>query len=195
VENSSGELTKASLRRSLLSQRQALSPDVWQASSRAICRHIESSQLFTGAKTILGYLSHRQEPDLDPLFSRTSIQWGFPRCDGDALVWHGCNPNLPEQIQIGAYGIREPQADLPQFTAPEVDLILVPAVGCDRRGYRLGYGGGFYDRLFAQPEWRSIPAIGIVFAAALLPVLPIDAWDLPLTGICTEKGLFLPSRA
>jgi 5-formyltetrahydrofolate cyclo-ligase len=195
VENSSGELTKADLRRSLLFQRQALPPDVWQASSQAICGHIEASQLFAGAKTVLGYLSHRQEPDLQTLYTNTQLRWGFPRCDGDALVWHCCNPNLPGQIQIGAYGIREPQADLPQLTAAEVDLILVPAVGCDRRGYRLGYGGGFYDRLFAQPEWGSIPAIGIVFAAAFLPVLPTDVWDLPLNAICTERGLFLSSQA
>jgi 5-formyltetrahydrofolate cyclo-ligase len=193
VENSTGELTKASLRRSLLSQRQALSSDVWQASSQAICRHIASSQLFAGAKTVLGYLSHRQEPDLQKLYTNTQLRWGFPRCDGDALVWHCCNPNLPQQIQIGAYGIREPQADLPQLTAAEVDLILVPAVSCDRRGYRLGYGGGFYDRLFAQLEWQSIPAIAIVFAADLLPILPIDPWDHPLTAVCTEQGLFLPS--
>ncbi len=192
MENSSSELTKAELRRSLLSQRQALPSEVWQAKSQEICHHLLGCDLFKPAKTVLGYLSHRQEPDLRSLFN-TPIRWGLPRCQGTELIWHRCNPNHPESLQAGAYGIREPLADLPQLTAAQVDLILVPAVACDRQGYRLGYGGGFYDQLFAQPEWQAIPAIAIVFAAALLPSLPTDPWDHPLTAICTEQGLFLPS--
>jgi len=72
-----------------------------------------------------------------------------------------------------------------------VDLMLVPAVACDVRGYRLGYGGGYYDRLFSQPQWQQVPAIGIVFEYARLPSLPKDVWDRPMTGICSESGLFL----
>lgn len=72
-----------------------------------------------------------------------------------------------------------------------VDLLLVPAVACDRRGYRLGYGGGFYDRLLSSPEWADKTAIAIVFDFAQLPSLPNDPWDQRLVGVCTESGLFL----
>jgi 5-formyltetrahydrofolate cyclo-ligase len=77
------------------------------------------------------------------------------------------------------------------LTPSAVDLILVPAIACDVQGYRLGYGGGFYDRLLSTPAWRAKPTIGIVFEFARLPQLPVDPWDRPLQGICTESGLFL----
>jgi 5-formyltetrahydrofolate cyclo-ligase len=190
VENQSGTSTKTQLRRSLLAQRQALSPLLWQQKSQALCSHLQNSQLFNSAKTVLAYLSHRQEPDLQPLFRNSATQWGLPRCQGKQLIWHCCSPLDPRSLLPGAYGIWEPRPDLPELTAAEVDLILVPAVGCDLRGYRLGYGGGFYDRLLSQPEWRSVPAIGIVFAAAYLDKLPIDSWDQTLKAICTETGFF-----
>jgi 5-formyltetrahydrofolate cyclo-ligase len=91
-------------------------------------------------------------------------------------------------LQSGAFGILEPAADWPQLVVSEVDLILVPCLGCDRAGYRLGYGGGFYDRLLADPDWAQIPTIGITFSPMWVETLPIDLWDRPLDRICTELG-------
>lgn len=68
--------------------------------------------------------------------------------------------------------------------------MLIPAVACDRRGYRLGYGGGFYDRLLSQPDWQTIPTIGIVFHHSYLPQLPADSWDRPLQAVCTDQAFY-----
>jgi 5-formyltetrahydrofolate cyclo-ligase len=84
----------------------------------------------------------------------------------------------------------EPLPTAPLINAEDVDLILVPSVACDRLGYRLGYGGGFYDRLLTNSAWSTKKTIGITFDFACLPRLPIDAWDRPLTAVCTEAGLF-----
>ncbi|MGB7485776.1 MAG: 5-formyltetrahydrofolate cyclo-ligase, partial [Phormidesmis sp.] len=66
-----------------------------------------------------------------------------------------------------------------------------PCVACDINGYRLGYGGGFYDRMLSDRTWQNKTTLGIVFEYARLPTVPRDNWDVPLDGICTESGLFL----
>jgi 5-formyltetrahydrofolate cyclo-ligase len=185
------QLDKRSLRRSLLSARSAIPADRWQQASEQLSYQLSQTSAIQTAKTVLAYFSTRCEPDLSALFAQQrSLAWGFPRCQGKVLFWHQCDPFDSTQHQSGAYGITEPAEQCPQLSAKEVDLILVPAVACDRDGYRLGYGGGFYDRLFSQPDWAQVPTIGIVFESAFLPQLPHDPWDRSLTAVCTEQGLY-----
>jgi 5-formyltetrahydrofolate cyclo-ligase len=155
-------LTKPKLRKSLLNTRKSLSASEWKQKSEILCNHLHNSPQFTKAKTILAYFSFRQEPDLSPLFLTPHL-WGFPRCVGKDLSWHVWQPG--DVLHTGAYGILEPQPDAPKIDHSEVDLILVPAVGCDVRGYRLGYGGGYYDRMLSLPEWESKITIATIHAS------------------------------
>lgn len=180
-------MNKAELRRSLLQTRTSLKPEVWKASSDRICAQLRSTIKFTQAQTVLAYFSFRQEPDLSSLWTLGKT-WGFPRCVGKDLQWHRWS--LGESLQAGAFGILEPEIEAPVLTAADVDLILVPCVACDFQGYRLGYGGGFYDRLLSSPDWDRIPTIGVVFEFARLDYLPIDPWDQPLGSVCTDRGLY-----
>jgi 5-formyltetrahydrofolate cyclo-ligase len=181
---------KKDLRSHLLQQRQAIAPSDWQTKNEAICQHLSQSKVYQSAQVILAYLSTRQEPDLSLLWTDNLLPkcWGLPRCVGRDLAWHLCEPSNLAKFQVGAYGILEPIASLPILKPEEVDLILVPAVACDRHGFRLGYGGGFYDRLLSQPQWIGKPTIGIVFEFAYLEQLPSDPWDYPLQSVCTEAG-------
>ncbi len=187
-------MEKAELRRSLIKRRQSMSVAEWKLYSDRICTYITTSPLFTQAKTILAYFSFRQEPEISPLFADISFdedtqmtkRWGFPRCVGDSLSWHLYNK---DSLQKSVYGIIEPHADAPIIKPGEVDLMIIPCVACDYQGYRLGYGGGYYDRLLSSPEWATKPTIGIVFDFAYLPHLPIEPWDQPLQNVCTEMGL------
>jgi len=184
--NSLGQ-EKRHLRRQFLAQRLALDPQVWRDRSGAICDRLMQLEILEQATTILAYVSHRQEPDPLPLMAspwgQTKI-WGLPSCEGTRLIWHQWGTGEP--LVSGAFGIREPLPDAPLIDRDRVDAILVPLVAGDRAGYRLGYGGGFYDRLLADPNWRRPPAIGLAFDFALVDHLPRESWDQPLQGIVTE---------
>lgn len=169
-----------------------MSHSAWRQASDRLCHHLSAWSIFTQAQTILAYVSVRQEPDVLSLVQPTQ-QWGLPRCVNQVLVWHQWTPAAP--LSANAYGIPEPSPDAPLISPEKVDLILVPAIACDQQGYRLGYGGGFYDRMLQSPVWAAKPTIGIVFEQGRLPSLPRDPWDQPLTGLCTEMGLFLVDRA
>ncbi|MGF1513722.1 MAG: 5-formyltetrahydrofolate cyclo-ligase [Elainellaceae cyanobacterium] len=185
------QLDKKELRQRLLAQRCSLSRTQWRQKSDRLCHQLRSSGLLAAPpKTVLAYFSIRQEPDLSPLFDPASgldCRWGFPRCAGKALHWYAWSSG--DALETNRYGIAEPCSNMPKIEAAEVDLILVPAIACDIRGCRLGYGGGFYDRLLARPDWGRVPTVGIVFAEALLPHVPVDAWDRPLQKVCTDEKL------
>nr|WP_199311972.1 5-formyltetrahydrofolate cyclo-ligase [Phormidium tenue] len=185
---------KSDLRRRLISARQSIPPQLWKQKSDRICAHLLNWSYFRQCRIILAYTSFRQEPDLSPLTAHHP-HWGLPRCvDKNQLTWHYWSANSRWPLRKGSYGIIEPHPKSPQVDLSLVDLVLVPAVACDVRGYRLGYGGGYYDRLLSQPPWQSIPTVGIVFEYARLPTLPKDVWDKPLAGVCSESGLFLGGK-
>jgi 5-formyltetrahydrofolate cyclo-ligase len=183
---------KSILRRQLLQQRRELAPELWREWSDRICIQLQNCPQFKRSNTILGYQSCNQEPDLSYLFSNSAKQWGLPRCVGKDLFWHCWQPQAP--LVTGAYGILEPSPQLPQLEPDMVDLMLVPAVAIDQSGYRLGYGGGYYDRLRANPLWQKVPTIGITFNFACVEILPIDPWDIRLDAVCTELELNIYSQ-
>lgn len=177
------QLDKSALRRAILQQRQSLSPAQWQVKSNQICDRLKSIILFQKAQTILAYFTVRQEPDLTPLFNLDK-NWAFPRCFGKSLVWHLWQPGT--ELNTGKYGILEPCENSTTVDPATADLILVPTVACDAQGYRLGYGGGFYDRLLSYEQNLNVPTIGIVFDFAYGVQLAKDPWDMKLNFVCTE---------
>ena len=178
------QIYKLTLRRSLLQQRQSLSLAEWQTKSNLICDRLKNLSVFKEAKTVLAYFSFKQEADLTALFALDK-NWGFPHCLDKSLSWHLWHPG--QSLSKGKYGIKEPQKEAPTITLKSADLILVPTVACDRQGYRLGYGGGYYDRLLNSTQCSNIPTIGITYDFAFLQQLPIDPWDQKLDCICTES--------
>ena len=93
-------------------------------------------------------------------------------------------------LVAGPHGTRHPGPDAPVV---EPDLVLVPLLAFDNRLYRLGYGGGYYDRtLESLRSRRQIKAIGLAFAGQQVDAVPHDDNDQRLDGVLTEKGLILP---
>lgn len=133
------------------------------------------------------------EPDWRPLLERwpealrQRLALPVVRCEGGIGrltygAWHPADPLLADGC-----GIPAPVAAAP-LQAHQLALLLVPALAMDQRGIRLGSGGGWYDRLRADPAWRQVPALAVLPAACLAPSLPADPWDVPFTGWLDETG-------
>lgn len=104
---------------------------------------------------------------------------------GVPLEFHAWSPTTP--MKIGHHRIAEPTSG--QVVIPE--LLLVPCVGFDADGYRLGYGGGYYDRtLAAWPGARKPVTVGIAYEACRTDALRREAHDIPLDLIVTEAGTY-----
>ncbi|MEB3331986.1 MAG: 5-formyltetrahydrofolate cyclo-ligase [Synechococcaceae cyanobacterium] len=104
-----------------------------------------------------------------------------------ALRYRAWEPGM--ELVPDRCGIPAPPAASAPLSAAELGLLLIPALAIDRRGIRLGSGGGWYDRLRSDPGWRAVPAIAVLPAACVREVLPVDPWDVPLDGWLDENGL------
>ena len=181
-------LTKEQLRRSLLNQRRKIPYAIWQQKSIELCDRLTNCQSFQQAQNILAFTNFRQEPDLSQLWQKFPDKtWGFSRCVEKELIWHQVAiADFESNMQSGVFGILEPHHDLPLMDLKKVDLILIPAIACDQQGYRLGYGGGFYDRWL--PNSSGVKA-GIIFDKFYLDKIPKDIWDVQLDVIVTDSQL------
>lgn len=137
-------------------------------------------------RALAGYMAMRTE--IDPLAAMLAHQG--PVCvpviiaAGQALRFREWSPGC--RMEMGAFG-----AEIPAEGAwIEPEVLIVPLVGFDARGYRLGYGGGFYDRtLQGLRAKRETLAVGFAFAAQELPEVPIDEFDQRLDVMVTEAGV------
>lgn len=107
---------------------------------------------------------------------RRNTAWCFPRCDGDALVF--CRVTSADQWGTGRFQIPEPTTEA--LDAEAIEWLIMPALGCDRRGIRLGQGGGFYDRFLAAHPALWPRTVALVDEAGLFTHLPRDSWDIPV---------------
>jgi len=178
-------MTKASLRRTLRARRAAVDQATWANLSEQITQRLSQLPDLLQAEQILVYMALEREVNLDTLLTLFPEKtWGIPRCVDSELAWHGFDPT---RLCPGPYGIREPDPTSPTLDPTASPLILVPTLGCDTRGYRLGYGGGYYDRFLARCPGPT--TLGVMTSHGWLTDLPVDPWDQPLDGVITEAGL------
>jgi 5-formyltetrahydrofolate cyclo-ligase len=96
---------------------------------------------------------------------------------------HGC-------LRRSALGLPQPVRNRPQRTARRLQLIVLPLLGFDGRGQRLGNGGGWYDRALAAPRQGRRPLlVGYAFANQEMDRIPAEPWDVRLDAVVTERGL------
>lgn len=174
---------KAALRRELLANRQAIAPEVRNAMNAAIARHVLAWRKAHPTGILGVYWPIRGEPDLREcyaLFAEQGTQLALPIVvDRDAplrfLSWQPGDAMIKD-----SFGVAIPASG----EEVQPDALLIPCVGFNEQRYRLGYGGGFYDRTLAQLP-RPV-TVGIAFECARAR-FDADAHDVPLDYLITEK--------
>ncbi|PID98730.1 5-formyltetrahydrofolate cyclo-ligase [Candidatus Saccharibacteria bacterium] len=158
---------KDALRRELLARRSSLRPREVKAASAQLAARVQSAADWSVVRSVHIYDSL---PHLGEVETRPIIDWLAAK-----------QPHVT--VTIGQ------AASNAVFPEEEFDVIFVPVVGFDREGFRLGMGGGWYDRwLAAQPQAQKI---GLAYAWAELPHLPHEAHDIPLDCVVTEKEVIV----
>jgi 5-formyltetrahydrofolate cyclo-ligase len=184
---------KAELRILAAQRRAAIPPAEAKAAALAIRDCVLSSELIPARATVSGYWPLAHECDPRPLLAALAAR-GRSLClpvvagRGQPLVFRHWSPG--DTLRRVAFGLSEPLPDAP-LAVPEV--LLVPLLAFDRRGYRLGHGAGYYDRTLAQlrAQTPSVRAIGIAFALQEVAAVPVLPHDQPLDAIATEREFIL----
>lgn len=165
---------KRDLRKLLLRQYRSVAPCDLSVAVRAL-------PAYAAAKTVALYFAGDFEVSVSGLLQDTDKTLLLPRCEGSGMVFCRYDGRLaPDRFGIPA-PLTGPWRDA-------IDLMVVPALAFDRRGCRLGRGGGFYDRALAGYTGESV---GVIRDAFVLDELPVEAHDKKVGFLVTEKGVYI----
>lgn len=192
-------LAKQQLRTELRARRRALNPTQQLQASMLLLRHLMKVPQFMRARNVALYIANDGEIDPEPIIRQL---WKMEkhcflpvlRPDKRKDLWFV--EYTPDALLTkNRFGIPEPDfRSQHRMSAQLLDVVLMPLVGFDRTGARLGMGGGFYDATFAfkQKKPSGKPAlIGLAHACQQVDSLATDTWDIPLFAIATDQEIIL----
>lgn len=182
-------LNKKQLRLQCRQARNSLTPIQQQQHAQAVKATLLALSFFQSAQLSVGVtLAFDGEVDLMPTMQalKNQHQLYLPRLKPDTtldfLPWQE-----QAEMQANVLGIPEPMGEQVIGIA-DLDVVLMPLVGVDKLGNRLGMGAGYYDKSLAQARQRPY-LIGVAHQCQQVESLPVDAWDIPLDALVTEQGL------
>ena len=179
-------MNKADMRRLLRARFEGA--DARAIQSRRICDHIKACAWYQQAGVIGAYIPMGHEADVSPVLQdalAAGKKLALPRC-GQAPEMSFCLVEHLEELCLGAYGLLEPDDDADIVSAEEIDLLLVPLEGIDRKGFRLGKGGGYYDRFLK--EWSGM-SMGCALSWQWVDAVPREPWDVQLRSCADAEGI------
>ena len=183
---------KRALRDALMAARDGLDPDFRALASLSILARIESLSSYRNARVVLLTLPFRSEWDAR-LLARSAIAAGktiaAPRVDASARMLRPSRiHDVDRDVEAGYRGIPEPRASCAAVPLDTIDWVLVPGVAFDAAGRRLGYGGGYYDRLLPLLPPAAQRVAG-AFEAQLIDRVPAAPHDVGVDCIVTERRM------
>jgi 5-formyltetrahydrofolate cyclo-ligase len=179
---------KLALRNRMRAVREALPSSACEARSAKIAKRLFALPELERAETILAFGSIRNEVRTQPGMQAAwaaGKRVALPRVLGDELLLHLVDS---ETVLVeGAFSVPEPPETAAQVEPGEVDFALVPALAVDPRGYRIGYGGGYYDRLI--PLLRNACTCAVAYDFQLISEVPELPFDVAVDLVVTDERL------
>ncbi len=182
-------MDKAELRHQLRNRLLAMPPEQRKEKSKRACRNLISTEQYQSASIIMLFLSLPHEVDTSEAILQA---WQLGKTIAVPKISWQQRHMIPVQISsletgfaTGAGGLRNPVAGVP-IPFGQIDLVVAPALGFDRLGNRLGRGGSFYDRFFANKEVIA-SRCGLAFAEQIMDSIPITASDEPVDFVVTDE--------
>ena len=176
---------KAELRKKILQEMKALSQEQKQAMDRALTERFLQHPFYQEVKTIATYLSFPHEFQTQELIKRmlkdgkkVLIPKTYPKGRMEFVVYD------PKQLAKTSFGLLEPQGDLEVVEPSQIDLIHVPGLAFTREGYRIGYGGGYYDRYLEHFAGHTMSTI----YPCQVQEFNSENHDIPVQEVLTYEG-------
>ena len=184
---------KENLRKDLKEKRRKYTKEDNRKKSKEIKERLFNLKEFKDAETVLFYISYGSE-----VFTHDMILESFYKKNIIVPISNKKDSSLTlshlkswEELSVGSYGILEPRIEKIRKTNPEdIDLFIVPGVGFDEKGNRLGHGKGYYDRLLKKAKGK--PIVGLAFEFQIVKKIPTGRFDVPVSIIITEKRVIRP---
>ncbi|MDR3037014.1 MAG: 5-formyltetrahydrofolate cyclo-ligase [Coriobacteriales bacterium] len=182
------EAGKAELRSLVLAKRQQLDEQSTGKSDARIGDRILSYGQYGKARMVLCYASTPGEVATDGIILNALASGKrvcLPRCENQGIM-HAYEIHSLSDLVEGRYGIREPNRHCKLISPRELDLVIAPCVSCTKRGDRLGYGGGYYDRYLTLSD---CPVCVLCREALILDHIPASTHDVVMDAVITETGI------
>jgi 5-formyltetrahydrofolate cyclo-ligase len=182
------ERAKRALRREILARRDALAPRDRAAMSLAVAEHLLALPELRAEGTAMAFWSFGSEVDTRPVLERLAgrgVRIALPRVAGADLVPVVFEPG--DALVATAFGTREPAGGT-ALAPRDLDVVITPGVAFDGEGFRVGYGGGFYDRLFRRLGTGAF-RVAVGFSLQVVDRVPRGGGDLPVDAVVTEEGV------
>ena len=190
---------KKEFRKKVISLRKTQQPDFIKKNSDIIKDKLLQMDCIKNSNTIMLYLDFNNEVITDNLIKELISLDKIVASPITIIKEKKLIPcqitDLENGIQYGAYNIREPKPDCsPEINIKDIDVVIVPAVAYDINGFRLGYGGGFYDR-FLENIREDAVTIGVAFDLQIFNEVPKEPHDAQLDYIITESRIIMPNKS
>ncbi len=179
---------KKALRAVYKEKRKLISKEERSELDKKLCKAITELECFRNADILLSFCPSFLEPDISPVTKealRQNKKVAFPLCDVESHTMRFIFVSSLDELREGSYSIPEPPKDNGEYLGEPNSVCLVPALAFDSDGYRLGYGGGYYDRFLCGYSGISV---GAVYSDFVCEALPRGSFDVKTDIIICEEG-------